>query len=85
MRRQYGWLDGDIPIPPSGIDVTHRLSPLNQRLRQAFIEGAVDDSRRRLGRGLTAEELERVLWHYPGDAIERWSSGTDDERGDADV
>jgi hypothetical protein len=41
---------------------------LNQRIRQAFIEGAEEDSRRRLGRGLTAEELERVLWHYPGDA-----------------
>jgi len=40
---------------------------LNQRLRQAFIEGAEEDSRRRLGRGLTAEELERVLWQYPGD------------------
>jgi hypothetical protein len=25
------------------------------------------DSRRRLGRGLTAEELERVLRRYPGD------------------
>ena len=40
---------------------------LNQRLRQAFIAGAEEDSRRRLGRGLTAAELERVLWHYPGD------------------
>jgi hypothetical protein len=40
---------------------------LNQRLRQAFIDGAETDSRRRLGRGLTAEELERVLRRYPGD------------------
>jgi hypothetical protein len=40
---------------------------LNQRLRRAFIAGAEADSRRRLGRGLTAGELERVLWHYPGD------------------
>jgi hypothetical protein len=40
---------------------------LNQRLRQVFIEGADEDSRRRLGRGLTSEELGRVLWHYPGD------------------
>ena len=31
----------------------------HQRLRQAFIEGAEEDSRRRPGRGLTAEELER--------------------------
>ena len=27
--------------------------------------------RRLLGRGLTAEELERVLRHYPGDLPER--------------
>jgi hypothetical protein len=40
---------------------------LNQRLRQAFIEGAEVDSRRLLGRGLTAEEFERVLRRYPGD------------------
>jgi hypothetical protein len=40
---------------------------LSQRLRQAFIEGAEHDSRRRLGRGLTVEELERVLRRYPGD------------------
>jgi len=44
-----------------------RRERLNQRLRQAFIDGAEGDSRRRLGRGLTAEELERALWHYPGD------------------
>ena len=41
--------------------------PLNQRLRQSFIEGAEVDMRRLLGRGLTAEELERVLRRYPGD------------------
>jgi hypothetical protein len=40
---------------------------LNQRLRRAFIAGAEEDSRRRLGRGMTAEELERVLRRYPGD------------------
>jgi len=40
---------------------------LNQRLRHAFIDGAEMDSRRRLGRGLTDEELERVLRRYPGD------------------
>jgi len=61
-----------------------RRERLNQRLRQAYLEGAEEDSRRRLGRGLTAEELERVLWHYPGDAIERWSPETDGERGGAD-
>jgi hypothetical protein len=40
---------------------------LNARLRAAFLEGAEEDSRRRLGRGLTAKELERVLRRYPGD------------------
>ena len=48
-----------------------RRERLNQRLRQAFVEGAEEDSRRRLGRGLTVEELERVLWRYPGDVSER--------------
>jgi len=40
--------------------------PLNRRARQAFLEGAEQESQRRLGRGLTREELERVL-RYPGD------------------
>jgi hypothetical protein len=48
-----------------------RRERLNKRLRAAFLEGAEEDSRRRLGRGLTAEELERVLWHYPGGVPER--------------
>jgi hypothetical protein len=48
-----------------------RLARLNERLRHAFIDGAEMDSRRRLGRGLTARELERVLRRYPGDAGER--------------
>jgi len=48
-----------------------RRARLNQRLRQAFVEGAEEGSRRRLGRGLTAEELERVLRRYPGDLPER--------------
>jgi len=47
-----------------------RRERLNKRLRQAFIEGAEEDSRRRLGRGLTPEELERVLWPHPGDVPE---------------
>jgi hypothetical protein len=34
---------------------------LNERLRAAFLAGAEEDSRRRLGRGLTCDELERVL------------------------
>ena len=47
-----------------------RRARLNQRLREAFIDGAEEDSRRRLGRGLTAEEVERVLRRYPGDLAE---------------
>ena len=44
----------------ASVDQEHRAR-LNQRLRQAFIPGAEEDSRQRLGRGLTAEELEREL------------------------
>ena len=67
MRPPVGWIDGDIPMPEGGMDVTHRLSPLNRRLRLEFLAGAEEDSWRRLGRGLTADELERVLGRYPGD------------------
>jgi hypothetical protein len=48
-----------------------RRARLNERLCQAFIEGAEVDMRRLLGLGLTAEELERVLEHYPGDLPDR--------------
>lgn len=44
---------------------------LAKRLRAAFLAGAEEDSRRRLGRGLTAQELERVLRRYPGDGRSR--------------
>jgi hypothetical protein len=57
-------VDGTKPTPEADQE---RRARLNQRLRQAFLEGAEEDSRRRLGRGLTAEELERVLRRYPGD------------------
>lgn len=65
------WLDGDIPMPEGGMDATHRLSPLNRRLRMEFLAGAEEDSWRRWGRGLTAEELDRVLRRYPGDIGKR--------------
>ena len=48
-----------------------RRSALNRRLRIAFIAGAEEDSRSTLGRGLTDEELRRVLRRYPGDVPER--------------
>ena len=54
------------PEAPRDEDAAGRRRRLNERLRQAFIEGAEEDSRRRLGQGLTADELERVLRHYPG-------------------
>ena len=38
---------------------------------RASIAGAEEDSRRRLGRGLTAEEYEQVLRRYPGDMAYR--------------
>jgi len=56
----------DLKARAASADREHREG-LNKRLRQAFLDGAEEDSRRRLGRGLTAEELERVLWRYPGD------------------
>lgn len=59
------WVDGDVPLPASGMEITHRLSPLNRRLRLEFIAGAGDESRDGLGR--SAHELARVLRRYPGD------------------
>ena len=65
-------LDSVDDLKARAASVDHeRRERLNKRLRQAFLEGAEEDSRRRLGRGLTAEELERVLWHFPGDVPER--------------
>jgi hypothetical protein len=43
------------------------LEELNRRLRQAYLAGAEEQSQEGEGRSLTAEELERVLWRYPGD------------------
>lgn len=67
MNPPFGWLDGDIPLPSGGMEITHPMSRLNRRLRMEFLAGAEEDSRRRLGRGLTAEELARVMRRYPGD------------------
>jgi hypothetical protein len=44
-----------------------RRAELNRRLRRAFVEGAEERSRQEHGRGLTADELRRVLRRYPGD------------------
>jgi hypothetical protein len=48
----------------------HRAE-LNRKLRQAFIEGAEERSRRELSRGLTTAELDRILRRYPGDLPKR--------------
>ena len=53
--------------PERPIDAADWQRQMNHRLRSEFIAGAEEDSRKRLGRGLTAEELERVLRRYPGD------------------
>jgi hypothetical protein len=47
--------------------IDYETPALNLRLRTAFIAGAEADSQRRLGRGLTEQELQRVLGRYPGD------------------
>jgi hypothetical protein len=47
--------------PERPIDAADWQRHMNLRLRAEFIAGAEEDSRRRLGRGLTKEELERVL------------------------
>lgn len=52
---------------PDQVDRRTRRDRLNERLRAAFIAGAEEDSMLRLGRGLTADELEPVLRRYPGD------------------
>ena len=44
-----------------------RPEELNRRLRQAYLTGSEEHSREHEERGLTAEERERVLRHYPGD------------------
>jgi hypothetical protein len=53
------------PCQPTGS--ASRRSALNRRLRIAFIAGAEEDLRSRLGRGLSEEELKRVVRRYPGD------------------
>jgi len=57
--------------PSDLTDRTDRFRELNRRLRVAFIAGAEERSRRELGRGLSEEELERVLRRYPGDLPKR--------------
>jgi hypothetical protein len=76
VRRSSGARDSssasaDGSDPRTTADEQERRARLEQRLRQSYIEGAEVDMRRLLGRGLTAEELDRVLRRYPGDLAER--------------
>ena len=48
-------------------EYAEKVRERDQRLRLAFIAGADDRFRSTLGRGLTDEELQRVLARYPGD------------------
>lgn len=60
------------PVPPwqPGEEPSEiKRRQLNERLG-AFLTGAEAKSRAHLGRGLTRDELERILRRYPGD-IER--------------
>ena len=45
-------------------DRRHRL---NERLRAEYVAGAEAEWRKRSGRPMTRDELERVLRRYPGD------------------
>ena len=57
--------------PRQPIERAPRRTELNRKLRRAFVEGAEERSQRELGRGLTTEELRRILRRYPGDLPER--------------
>lgn len=46
--------------------VQDRRRRLNERLLAEWTAGAEEEWRRRTGRPMTAEELERVLRRYPG-------------------
>jgi hypothetical protein len=74
----------DRPPDPRRLAVRRRV--LNQRLRLAFIAGAEELSRRTVGRGLTDDELRRVMSRHPGDlpgrspagpAAPRWTDSRD--------
>jgi hypothetical protein len=54
------------PVPEG--DIAKRRRRLNERLRAEFIAGGEAECEKRTGQPMTAEELERVLRRYPGDA-----------------
>jgi len=46
-----------------------RMDELRRRVRLAYLEGADEESRRRIGRPPTPDELERILGRSPGDPL----------------
>ncbi len=52
---------------PAGERDVERRERLRERARAEFIVGAEEEHRKRTGRALTAEELERILRRIPGD------------------
>jgi len=52
--------------PTDRIDLSDRRRHLNERLRAEYKAGAKAEWRKRIGRPMTGEELERVLRRYPG-------------------
>ena len=53
--------------PARPVDEPDWQHHLDLRLRGEFIAGAEEEWRKRTGRRMTAEVLERVLRRYPGD------------------
>jgi hypothetical protein len=53
--------------PSRHVDEADWKRHLNERLRAEFIAGAEEEWRKRTGRPMTAEELQRVLRRYQGD------------------
>jgi hypothetical protein len=53
--------------PKRPIDPADWQGQMNVRLRAEFMAGAEEEWRKRTGRPMTAEDLERVLRRYPGD------------------
>jgi hypothetical protein len=52
----------------------NRRQRFKERARLEYLAGAEEDWRRKTGRQMTAEELERVIRRYPGDAADQTAS-----------
>jgi hypothetical protein len=53
--------------PSRAVDPADWQRHMNLRLRIEFIAGAEEERRGRIGRPMTAVDLERALRRYPGD------------------